>query len=78
MGEPGTRLSGRDRSEAMERCPACGQMTYAYDYRRQSWVCVCYDCNEERPEDQREHSVKGLTERAKPNTPPERSDKITL
>ena len=32
----------------MERCPVCGKMTYEYDYARQEWVCVCYDCAETR------------------------------
>jgi transcription initiation factor TFIIIB Brf1 subunit/transcription initiation factor TFIIB len=31
----------------MERCPTCRKMTYEYDYTKQDWVCVSYDCGAE-------------------------------
>ena len=37
----------------MERCPACGRMTYEYDYTRQDWVCVSYACSAEGRENGR-------------------------
>ena len=31
----------------MEKCPVCRRMTYEYDYTRQDWVCVSYECGAE-------------------------------
>lgn len=62
----------------MERCPDCGRMTYGYDYSRQTWVCVCYDCGAESRTREKERG--GTTpDRMEPRREPEtRSTQVHL